>query len=155
MLDIVKYVESDGGRKASGRKGHAGDCVCRAISHYFGGSFIEYENTYKRLAKETGQQRASKRTKKQPASARNGINVKRKWFVDYMNEMGLTFKPLTHAGSSKRTYLDDMPKKGKFILSMGGHYSFLQDGVLYDTWGSRARRGGVVNGYWSDGNVSF
>lgn len=75
----MRYEYDDGGRAAAGYMGGAGDCVCRAIAIATGRPYTEI---YRRLAQETGSQRASKRSKRRTASAANGINTGRKWFKD-------------------------------------------------------------------------
>ena len=77
------FVYNDGGREAAGYKGSAGDCVCRAVAI---AARLPYQEVYDRLAEGNASQRKSKRTGKQPRSARNGIYTTRKWFKDYMRE---------------------------------------------------------------------
>jgi hypothetical protein len=74
------FTINDGGRQAAGFKGTTGDCVARSIAIASG---LPYTEVYAKLAQETGNQRAGKAGKRS-ASARNGINVGRKWFKDYM-----------------------------------------------------------------------
>ena len=128
----MKHVYDDGGRKAAGYKGHADDCVCRAICVVTGKPYAE---VYERLARETGEQRATKRTKKRSASARNGINVKRKWFRDYMAELGLVWHPTMQIGQGCKVHLADgeLPP-GRLVVSVSKHYTSVIDGVVHDTW---------------------
>jgi hypothetical protein len=53
----MKHVYNDGGRKAAGFKGDAGDCVTRAIAIASGRPYAE---VYKRLAEGNGTQRMTK-----------------------------------------------------------------------------------------------
>ena len=127
----MKCVYDDGGRKAAGYKGRADDCVARAIAIVSG---LPYADVYERLARETGAQRASKRTKKQAASARNGIYVRRKWFKDYMAELGFIWTPTMQIGQGCKVHLADgeLPP-GRLIVAMSKHYTAVIDGVVHDT----------------------
>jgi hypothetical protein len=108
----TRWVKDDGGRAASGRKGLAGDCVCRAIAIASGRPCAE---VYDRLARETGAQRAGKKGKR-AASARNGINTGRKWFKDYMAELGLRWTPTMKIGGGTKVHLrgDEFPMAGSW-----------------------------------------
>jgi len=143
----MKLVKDDGGRESAGFKGSAGDCVARAIAIVTGRPYAE---VYGRLARETGDQRASKRTKKKPASARNGINTKRKWFADYMAELGLVWTPTMKIGQGCKVHLraGELPA-GKLIVQVSKHYTAVIDGVLHDNYD--CSRGGTrcVYGYWA------
>jgi hypothetical protein len=129
--DVMKCVYDDGGRKAAGYKGRADDCVARAIAIVSG---LPYADVYERLARETGAQRASKRTKKQAASARNGIYVRRKWFKDYMAELGFIWTPTMQIGQGCKVHLADgeLPP-GRLIVALSKHYTAVIDGVVHDT----------------------
>ena len=95
---IMPFVQDDGGRAAAGYKGAAGDCVCRSITIATG---KPYREVYARLARETGNQRASKRGKR-AASASRGINTGRKWFKEYMREFGFTWTPRCRSAAAPR-----------------------------------------------------
>ena len=124
------YVFDDGGRKASGFQGHAGDCVARAIAI---AAELPYREVYDRLARETGAQRASRGTKR-AASARNGINTKRKWFKDYMAELGFEWIATMGIGTGCKVHLeaDELPS-GRLVVSVSKHYTAMIDGVIHDT----------------------
>lgn len=126
------HVYNDGGRAASGFKGKAGDCVCRSVAIVTG---QPYQEVYERLAKETGSQRATKRKGKRAASAREGINTKRKWFRDYMMELGLRWVPCMKIGTGCKVHLADgeLPN-GRLIVSLSRHYTAVIDGTVHDTF---------------------
>lgn len=126
------HVYNDGGRAAAGFKGSAGDCVCRSVAIVTG---RPYKEVYERLAAGTGAQRATKRKGKRAASARNGINTKRKWFRDYMTELGLRWVPTMKIGSGCKVHLADgeLPN-GKIIVSLSRHYTAVVDGIIHDTF---------------------
>ena len=160
----MKVVINDGGRKAAGFKGHADDCVARAIATVTGKPYAE---VYARLARETGEQRASKRTKKRSASARNGVNVKRKWFDVYMAELGLVWTPTMQIGQGCKVHLADgeLPP-GRLVVALSRHYTAVIDGVVHDTFNPtrsaswtiepdkgqelKANQGRNENGVWTE-----
>lgn len=160
----MKTVYNDGGRKAAGYKGSANDCVARAIAIVTGKPYAE---VYERLAEGTGEQRASKRTKKRSASARNGINVKRKWFQDYMRELGLKWTPTMQIGQGCKVHLADgeLPM-GRLVVAVSKHYTTVIDGVIHDTFNPqrstswtfepdkgqelKANQGRNINGVWTE-----
>ena len=141
----ARFQYNDGGREAAGFKGNAGDCVARAISIASGRPYAE---VYARLAEGNGTQRAGKNGK-QSASARNGINVTRKWFKDLMVEWGFVWVPTMTIGSGCKVHLraDELPA-GRLVVSVSKHYTTMIDGVINDTW--NPDRGGdrCVYGYW-------
>lgn len=151
------FVFDDGGRKAAGLKGYAGDCVCRSICIVTG---LPYADVYKRLAAETGNQRAGKRGKR-AASARNGINTKRKWFREYMASLGLKWTPTMQIGTGCKVHLcaDELPM-GKLVVAVSNHYTAMIDGVIHDTYDPRREtyciepdHGGELKpGQWRNGN---
>lgn len=127
----LDFVADDGGRMNSGFKGRAGDCVCRAVAIVSG---RPYADVYARLADGMGAQRKTSRTGKQPRSARDGIHVKRKWFRDYMAELGLVWVPTMQIGSGCKVHLlaGELPP-GKLVVALSGHYTAVIDGVIHDT----------------------
>lgn len=129
------HVYNDGGRAAAGFKGSAGDCVCRSIAIVTG---RPYKEVYERLAEGTGTQRASSRRSKRPRSARNGVNTKRKWFRDYMAELGLRWVATMKIGTGCKVHLADgeLPG-GRIITCLSRHYSAVIDGVIHDTHDSQ------------------
>jgi hypothetical protein len=143
----MTYKFNDGGRLDSGYKGSAGDCVCRSISIT---ASLSYREVYERLAVGNSNQRASKNTPKGKKSARNGINTSRKWFKDYMLELGFTWTPLMKIGSGCKVHAkaDELPK-GRLILSLSGHWSAMIDGVINDTYDPSRNGTRCVYGYWS------
>ena len=153
----MKHVFDDGGRAAAGYKGHAGDCVCRAIAI---AAKLPYQWVYADLASGSASQRAGKLTGRRPKSARNGINTQRKWFKTYMRELGFTWTPTMQIGSGCKVHLHDgeLPN-GRLVVSLSRHYTAVIDGVIHDTYDPQretlitengvqriARR--CVYGYW-------
>lgn len=127
----MKVVYDDGGRSAAGYKGKARDCVARAIAIVSG---RPYKEIYRELANGTGEQRATKRTSKRSASARNGINTGRKWFREYMRGLGFVWTPCMKIGTGCKVHLADgeLPM-GRLVVALSRHYTAVIDGVIHDT----------------------
>lgn len=146
-MTTMPFEFDDGGREASGRKGFAGDCVCRAIAI---AAQRDYAEVYERLASGNASQRSSKHTPKGAKSARNGINVKRKWFRDYMTDAGFSWVPTMGIGTGCTTHLapGELPQ-GRLVVSLSKHYAAVINGVIHDT--SDPSRDGTrcVYGYWT------
>lgn len=128
------FAFNDGGRAAAGFKGSAGDCVTRAVAIATG---QPYADVYAALSKGTRCQRLTKRSKAK-ASARNGVNVQRKWFKDYMASLGWTWVPTMGIGTGCTVHLvaDELPA-GRLIVAVSKHYTTMIDGVIHDTFDPR------------------
>lgn len=132
MRTDFKY--NDGGR-SSHFKGTGGDCVTRAITITTGKDYMEI---YNRLAEGNATQRRGKQESKTKAgkqTALRGINTKRKWFKDYMAELGFKWVPTMQIGSGCKVHLcaNELPK-GKLILAVTRHYTTMINGVINDTF---------------------
>ena len=105
---MIEINFNDGGRADAGFKGKTGDCVARAVAIAAG---LPYKEVYDRLAEGNATQRVSKRTrglkKNGVKTASHGINVTRKWFKDYMKELGFEWIPTMQIGSGCKVHLDD------------------------------------------------
>ncbi len=121
----------NGGRADAGYKGSAGDCVTRAVAIASG---LPYAEVYAALAQGTGTQRVTRGTKARGATARNGINTKRKWFKDYMAGVGFLWTPTMHIGSGCTVHLcaEELPA-GRLVVAVSKHYTAVIDGVIHDT----------------------
>lgn len=137
----MKYKQDDGGRSAAGFKGSAGDCVARAVAIASGKPYAE---VYAALAKGNGNQRSGK-SGKRAATARDGINVTRKWFKDYMRGLGFVWTPTMQIGSGCIVHLEDgeLPM-GRLVVSVSKHYTAVIDGVIHDTHDPSADRGTTI-----------
>ena len=140
------FVYNDGGREAAGYKGSAGDCVCRAVAI---AAQLPYQEVYNRLAEGNASQRKSKRTGKQPRSARNGIYTTRKWFKDYMRELGFVWTPTMQIGSGCQVHLkaDELPS-GRLVCNVSRHQVAVIDGVINDTYDCSRKGTRCVYGHW-------
>ena len=122
----MRFVYDDGGRGAAGFKGHAGDCVARAIAIASGRA---YADIYSALSSRAGAERKSR-----GASARNGIHTKRKWFKDYMAALGFAWTPTMRIGRGCTTHLvKGELHTGRLVVSVSRHYTAVVDGVVHDT----------------------
>lgn len=126
------FVRTDGGRAASGRRGSAGDCVCRAIAIATG---KPYDEVYRDLAK-------ANKAAGGKASARNGL--KREVYEQYLFELGWTWHSAPKFEGRKARH-SDMPE-GVVIARMARHLACVKDGVVYDAWDSRRK---MIYGYWA------
>jgi hypothetical protein len=123
----MKFLYDDGGRKSSGYKGSAGDCVARAVAIVTGS---DYADVYSELSALAGLERKSR-----GASARNGIRTSRKWFKDYMQACGFSWTPTMGIGTGCKVHLADgeLPA-GRLVVAVSRHYTAVVDGVIHDTF---------------------
>lgn len=144
---MTQFVYNDGGRSESGFKGKAGDCVCRAISII---TEKPYEEVYRSLAEGNFTQRKSSRDKRQRSrSADHGIIIQRKWFKDYMKELGFTWVPTMKIGQGCKVHLrsDELPE-GRIVVNVSKHLTAMIDGVIHDTHDPSRDGTRCVYGYW-------
>ena len=139
-----EFVIDDGGRWGAGftNKATAGDCVARAVAIASG---RPYREVYERLAQGHATQRV---TAKQLRGRRNhavgaltashGIWTKRKWFRDYMAELGFTWVPTMEVGQGCKVHLDarELPT-GRLVIAVSRHYTAMIDGVIHDAYDPR------------------
>lgn len=145
----MQYVHDDGGRAAAGYRGTTGDCVTRAVAIASG---RPYQEVYDRLAHGNAMQRVTRHTKKSKAGVRTaarGINVTRKWFKDYMHELGFVWVPTMAIGSGCKVHLraDELPA-GRIVVALSKHYAAVVDGVVHDTYLDDRDGTRCVYGYW-------
>jgi len=147
MIGLWKY--NDGGRLASGLEGKAGDCVARAVAIASGRPYWE---VYDRLAKGNETQRITKRSHKRKAGKRTadmGINTGRKWFKDYMAELGFIWIPTMGIGTGCRVHLlpSELPP-GRLVVSVSKHMCAVIDGCVHDTYDPSRFGRRCVYGYY-------
>lgn len=142
------FKQNDGGRAAAGYKGHTGDCVARAVAIASG---KPYQEVYDVLAHGNATQKKTKRGSKRTGqhTASHGINVKRKWFQDYMRSIGFEWIPTMKIGQGCKVHLraDELPK-GKLVISVSKHYTSMVDGVINDTYDCSREGTRCVYGYF-------
>lgn len=143
----MTFEFNDGGRSAAGYAGHTGDCVCRSICIIAG---LPYQQVYDRLTQGNQTQRRSKgQARKWHKSAKHGVYTQRKWFKDYMTNLGFVWVPTMTIGSGCTVHLreEELPK-GRLVVSLSRHLTAVIDGTIHDTY--NPDRGGkrCVYGYW-------
>jgi hypothetical protein len=133
----MNWIYDDGGRAEAGFRGHTGDCVARAVAIASG---RPYREVYVRLAEGNAAQRATARTPKRGRTARSGICVGRKWFKDYMRELGFRWVPTMAIGTGTRVHLADgeLPD-GRLVVQVSKHYTAVIDGTIHDTYDPQRR----------------
>lgn len=129
---MMEFVYNDGGRRVSGRKGSAGDCVCRSIAIASG---MPYEVIYAALAQGCETQRNTTGTRRMGRTARNGICTSRNWFKRFMVSLGLVWTPTMRIGSGCRVHLTagELPG-GALVVAVSKHYTAVINGVIHDTF---------------------
>jgi len=144
-MTAIPFKRSDGGRALSGFRGTAGDCVTRAVAIASGRPYLEI---YNRLSDGMRSQRRSKRGRP-GVSARDGVSTSRKWFKDYMTELGAVWTPTMAIGTGCIVHVreGELPP-GRLVLNLSRHCAAVVDGVLFDL--SDCSRDGTrcVYGYW-------
>lgn len=148
----LQVVGNDGGRKAAGFKAEqVGDCVCRSICIATG---LPYMQVYDRLAQGNFSQRKTRKSKKGKnvgkLSAQDGINVKRKWFNDYMTELGFVWHPLMKVGQGCKNHLrkGEIPMQGRLVVNVSKHFTAVIDGEIHDTYDCSRDGQRCVYGYF-------
>jgi hypothetical protein len=139
----MEWVYDDGGRKAAGWKGSAGDCVVRSIAI---AADLSYQAVYEAMNAFAKSERKP-RNAKRGSSARNG--VLKKTTRQFMAELGWTWVPTMGIGTGTTVHLRDgeLPA-GRLVVSCSRHCVAVIDGVIHDT--SDPSRGGTraVYGYY-------
>jgi hypothetical protein len=146
---MIPFQINDGGRAAAGYLGTAGDCVARAVSIASG---LPYQQVYDRLAAGNATQRRTKRAPRTTGqrTALHGINTKRKWFHEYMTELGFEWVACMTIGSGCKVHVraDELPTTGRLVLSLSRHMAAVVDGVLNDTYNCSRDGTRCVYGYY-------
>ena len=126
----MSYQYNDGGRKAAGFKGTAGDCGARAMAIALG---LDYSAVYKELAQANADNGRAK-------SARNGIN--KDIYAEVLKRYGWVWQKAPQFTGRKARCRD---LTGTVIAKQAGHYVAVIDGVPQDIFNCTER---MVYGYW-------
>lgn len=137
----MKFKFNDGGRSKYFR-GAAGDCVTRAIAIASGSDYLE---VYRALADGNLKERKSRGCR----TARNGVRVNRKWFKNYMTELGFKWYPCMSIGRGCMVHLRDgeLPD-GNLVVQVSKHYVAVINGVINDTYDCSRNETRCVYGFW-------
>ena len=127
----MEYIYNDGGRKAAGFKGVAGDCGARAMAIALN---LDYKTVYKELAKANADNGRAK-------SARNGIN--KDIYADVLRTYGWVWQQAPKF-VGRKARCSDMPS-GVVVAKQAHHFVAVIDGVANDAWNCTHR---MVYGYW-------
>lgn len=143
---MTDWVYNDGGRKAAGYKGTAGDCGVRAIAIATG---LEYAEAYALCREAIRTCKLRVRAKFRSQSPREGM---------YRKEMEWAFEQLgwewigvmkIGSGCVMRACVDELPV-GRLVLRLSRHYAASIDGIVYDTYDSTRDGTRCVYGYWRE-----
>jgi len=128
----MEFKFNDGGRKAAGYKGTAGDCGARAMAIALG---LDYQAVYKELAQANADNGRAK-------SARNGIN--KDIYSEVLKRYGWVWCKAPQF-SGRKARCSDMPT-GVVIAKQAHHFVAVIDGTANDVWNCTER---MVYGYWA------
>lgn len=130
----MRFEYDDGGRKAAGYKGSAGDCVTRAIAIATG---RPYQEVYDELARRVGEfgkgrSRRAKHARRGGATPRNGVH--REVYEPYLKSLGWVWVGTMKIGQGCKVHLADgeLPA-GRLVVSVSKHLTCVIDGVIRDT----------------------
>jgi hypothetical protein len=139
----MKWVYDDGGRKAAGFRGRAGDCVTRSIAI---ATLVPYRQVYA-LLNEQAQRELP--TGGRRSSARNGVF--RQTCQRVLESLGWRWVPTMKIGGGCRVHLKtaELPR-GRLIVRSSKHTTAVIDGIIHDT--HDPSRGGTrcVYGYFTE-----
>jgi hypothetical protein len=132
---MLNFIYNDGGRKAAGYKGLAGDCGARAMAIALD---MDYKEAYKLLATENKNCGKAK-------SARNGID--KDIYSDVLRVLGWSWVS-SPKFEGRKAKCSDMPL-GTVIARQAGHFVAVVNGVPHDIWDCSHK---MVYGYWAKTN---
>jgi hypothetical protein len=150
----LRLQVNDGGRKAAGFKGKAGDCVVRSIAIATG---ISYQKVYQDLYDANEKFRIKSRSKlaknliKKNDSPRTGTH--RAVLKKYLKQLGWKWTPTMFIGQGCKVHLkkEELPND-TLIVSCSKHITVVINGVLNDTYDCSRNGTRCVYGYWSKTN---
>lgn len=134
---MMKVIFNDGGRKAAGYEGLAGDCVARSIAIV---AQLPYQQVYDALAEVNAITPQSKSRRKRGRhlgrrTAAHGIFTQSVHFKRYMKSLGFVWTPTMGIGTGCKVHLakGELPM-GRLIVKVSRHYTAVIDGVIHDTF---------------------
>jgi hypothetical protein len=142
---MMRYQYNDGGRAASGYKGKAGDCVCRAIA-------IATSQPYRKVFEELsafGWFPGSRMKRGDDGLYRPRPDNEAALTKDYLASLGWQWTPTMQIGSGCRVHLraDELPT-GRLVVRVSRHLVAVIDGVIHDTYDCSRGGSRCVYGYW-------
>ena len=149
-MQQFKIVINDGGRKAAGYAGEAGDCVTRAISNATGKDYQSVRSELMEAVEEYRKTRKTKVAKRLKGnSVRNG--VPREILKIYMKDLGWKWVATMGIGTGCQVHLraDELPtNRGPLVVSVSKHLTCVKDGKVWDTYDPSREGTRCVYGYW-------
>lgn len=142
----MRFVYDDGGRKAAGFKGKAGDCVCRAVAVATGKPYAE---VYAELsASEIGW--AEKGMFKDTDGLYRPRSDTMATLRAYMTGLGWKWTPTMKIGAGCTVHLsaDELPP-GRLIARVSKHWTAVINGVIHDTYDCSRNGTRCVYGYFT------
>ena len=147
----LQFKWSDAGRAMTERSKFQvnGDCVVAAITIAADLDYMEVWNAI------TAGNKSARITKRSPKSlhknADHGVLTTRKWFKDYMKSLGFVWTPTMKIGSGCQVHLrrDEIPMKGRLVVSLSKHYTAVIDGVIHDEYNPDRNGDRCVYGFWT------
>ena len=150
------FIFDDGGRKAAGFQGDAGDCVVRAIAIATGKPYREVFNALQNglkhqievVERKHALQYGIKGHYRPSATPHTGLtgNV----YGPYLRWLGWEYvsRPVGANGKPLRLRRSEVPM-GRLIVQLSGHLVAVIDGVIYDTYYSARCGQRPIYGYFN------
>lgn len=137
----IPWEYDDGGAKAAGYKGDAGDCVIRAAAIATGRPYAEVRQVLLGIT-------AHERDRKRRSTPRGGVYTltTRRLFYALQWE----WVPVMGIGTGCRMHLKtgELPRIKRLVASVSKHVTAVVDGTLRDTYDSSRNGTRCVYGYW-------
>ncbi|HKX46137.1 MAG TPA: hypothetical protein VJP77_05505 [Planctomycetota bacterium] len=146
-------VIDDGGRKAAGFRGEAGDCACRALAIAWGKPYREVYDRLNEFIKDREPYYRGKvgfaHATGRGSSSRTGVH--KRTFDEFLDNIDAPWTPCMKIGTGCRVHVrtGDLPATGRYILRLSKHFAAWIDGVLHDTYDSSREGTRCVYGYWT------
>lgn len=137
------WTYNDGGRKAAGYKGVAGDCVTLAVA-------IVTERPYQEIYDLINDIAKNERTGKNKRGRSNArVQVYKYTERKLMEQLGLEWTPTMFIGSGCKVHLkaDELPP-GRLVASLSKHMTAVIDGVIQDIYDPSRNGTRCVYGYY-------
>jgi hypothetical protein len=146
------WVLDDGGRKAAGFAGHAGDCVVRAIAIATETPYTDvYDALHEAALADVWLRRRLERrySTRARAHASPRFGVHRRVYDSYLADRGWTWTPTMKIGQGCTVHLraGELPD-GRLIVRVSRHICAVIDGVIHDTHDPSRDGTRCVYGYW-------
>jgi len=150
----VGYKYNDGGRKDTGYKGNAGDCVVRAIAIALELPYRQVYDELKEANKRYGNSRrtrGAKKIKSNGSTPRNGNY--RNVYQPYLESKEWRWIPTMKVGQGCKVHLrkDELPK-GRIIARLSRHLTAVVNGIINDTYDCSRDGSRCVYGYFIKAN---